>query len=216
MIGMGIRADDVRGDVFLFIDKGNKVGRFHAAKICQAAPGTKVLNVPMVGHHITTVLAGTQNLLSMLRACRSGQFTEMTAFIRSARREHAYQLINLINKAATRFPALTIRILSARAAHDRRYFQFGVNHIVNIAGRMIADSQFEEAAAYIRLFRPGILDLGSYQAVTGLLEQIVKTRSLVRTCQGSAVMYDLPPGAACTAIGPAPMPRTASALFDLM
>jgi hypothetical protein len=78
MTGMSIRTEDVSGSVFLFVDNTDHVDSFHSGKICGAYPATNIINVPMVGHHITTVLAGTQNLLEIIDACRARRSFDLT------------------------------------------------------------------------------------------------------------------------------------------
>ncbi len=105
MAAMGIRPGDVGGQIFLFVDKTHQLDRLHAEKIEKVAADLHVINFPFVGHHVTTVVAGTNNLSHLIAACRSQDISGLRQLVRDCRRWHRYRLETVVRKVLKRYPA---------------------------------------------------------------------------------------------------------------
>jgi len=118
MAQMGIRPSDVAGRVFLLADLGHALDRAHAGKIAQAVPDLRIINFPSVDHHVTTVLAGTENLIQLLEACRVDDLDGIRRIVRRSRQYHLYRFENLTQKAQRRHPSLLYRGLGRWVGTD--------------------------------------------------------------------------------------------------
>ena len=114
MVGMGISSSDVAGQLYLFADNFDHGDKFHVEKIVQAYPRTRCLNVPFVGHHITTVFAGTEKLADVLAACRGGDLQALAGIARRARRASPFYETNLLSRAPARRPKQLLQYFRGR------------------------------------------------------------------------------------------------------
>lgn len=106
MAGMGIRAQDVGGRIFLLADMGHALDRSHAGQIQRAAPDLHIVNTPSTGHHVTTVMAGTANLSHLMAACLAQDVGAIRPLVRTSRRYHRYRLETLVERMQHSHPGL--------------------------------------------------------------------------------------------------------------
>ena len=111
MKGMGIRAKDVAGEVFLFADAFHAREMFHCRTIIENYPTAHFVNVPIVGHDVTTVFAGTGNLLQLIDACRTCDIAALRRFSRLTRKNHPIRLREVLPHAMRKLPRLGINLL---------------------------------------------------------------------------------------------------------
>lgn len=111
MSGMGIRPGDISGQAYIFVDNLNRTDDFHAAMIQGADPTVKRFSMPLVGHHVISVFAGTQSLADVVAACRAGNDYELAQIAKRVRRSSAIYKQNLLKSRLGRFPVQVARNL---------------------------------------------------------------------------------------------------------
>ncbi len=194
MRGMGIRAGDVSGQVFVFVDLFDPRDALHCRMIQQNCPGLQVINVPMVGHHITAALAGTQNLRDLIAACRARQVPDLIRLSRSLRRDIRLRLRVIAAKAISRHPSLIVPILAAMPADDHRLLDIGADHLFRVADWLVAHGDKTGAVRYVQSFRKGLRDPRAYRSATVLLNAMAGQPTRIVTVHGTALVFDLEQG----------------------
>jgi hypothetical protein len=114
MRGMGVRSDDVTGRTFIFADMAFPVDHYHAQQLVGAAPTTTVVNVPATGHNVTSTLAGTSNLISVIAGCRHHDTASLRHVVRAARRHKAFRINHILRRLIERKPASALGLVTQR------------------------------------------------------------------------------------------------------
>lgn len=190
MRGMGIREHDVAGRVFLFADTHDVWDRLHCEMIRENCPGAQLINVPVAQHQVTSVFAGTANLLELIDACRDGDLTRLRRFSRRTRRRHPIWQARILRHALRRLPLLGTRLLAgvdhrALVQDDWRCLPPVLSHLAaGAAGATRAAAFYEEARALL----PGPVE---QHLVCAYLAGIAGGRVAVATAHGSWLVYDL-------------------------
>lgn len=89
---MGVRKEDVSGDMFLFVDPFDRRDMMHLLNIKENSFGATHIKVPFVGHHVTSAFAGTSNLNGIIDACISNDLVRLHKISRETRRSYPYYL----------------------------------------------------------------------------------------------------------------------------
>lgn len=98
MRGMGIKSDEIQGDVFIFVDKLNKLEMFHALQIQKRAKNVYLINVPLVGHNVTPVLSGTDSLRKIINYCMNRDVISLSKHSREKRKTSFYYIESIIKR----------------------------------------------------------------------------------------------------------------------
>jgi hypothetical protein len=116
MKGMGIKARDMKGNIFCFADRSNKTDLFHVERIAVLSKNVTIINIPTCGHHITAVLAGTENINTLIYLCRANDISRIRSYTSQIRKNNIFRKTLLVERAINRYPNVTINIL-----HKRRF-----------------------------------------------------------------------------------------------
>lgn len=190
MRGMGIRAEDTAGRIFVLSDRYDATDRWHLGRILEACPAAQTVGVPWVAHHVTTVLAGSGNLLALLAACRAQDLAAMRRVVRQVRASHVQRRLTVIEAAQKRRKPWVLSLYVAAAmdfpaivSQRKPLFLPAVLHLAR-AGRVA------EALAFCRRFsamREGVVpSLVSAAAIA----QVVGGHVVARTPHGTTLYYD--------------------------
>jgi hypothetical protein len=191
LAGMGIRNEDVAGNVFVFADLFDRGDRFHAEMICSNYPAVSLVKVPMVGHHVTSVLAGSQSLLVLIDSCLSRRKSDLIAVTRQCRRTHYLRQEVLVDRAIEKFPRLVFAALAARAAKDPKALQIGSKHLLRGAAALAVSGDRTLAADFIRTFRRAIDDPREQIFAAATLATLTGCDARVVTHHRTPLVYDL-------------------------
>jgi hypothetical protein len=118
MRGMGIQKQDIRGKVFLFVDSSDAQDMFHCGMILRMCQEASFINVPMVGHHVTAAMAGSDNLFQLIEATRSNDIAALKSVVRRTRRNFLHRRVRIITYALKKFPTMGIRLLIKYSLDD--------------------------------------------------------------------------------------------------
>lgn len=191
MRNMGIKQEDVEGRIFILVDNTDATNRWHMSKIAGACPAATVMSVPRVGHHATTVLAGSANLLQLLHACRENDTSSIRTTIRRARNGNWLRTLNVINAARLRHPDWAMRLYLGSAERAPQVVRAGKNLFTSALLHLCKEGRNAEAAAFFRKFRyvPG----GTVPTLRAcsLLAQATGGRVVVKTAHGTTLSYDM-------------------------
>lgn len=113
MKGMSIKSSDMAGKLYCFVDMQDPTDRFHIQKIAAIADKPTIVNVPMCSHHVTAVLAGTENLQSIISLCRSHSVDDLIYTIAKIRRKSILRKIIVMQRLFYKSPRTAINILYA-------------------------------------------------------------------------------------------------------
>jgi len=155
---MGIRLEDVAGEAFVVFDPAEPRDRFHARRIAATAHTVHLLSMPMVGHHVTRVLAGTERLLRLIAA---GQKRDLSAFaniIRESRKRSSQRLRRLALRASRNHSKLLALALVARADDDAEARQLGTGFFFSILPALLGRADRGDALRFGRRFHRHLKD----------------------------------------------------------
>lgn len=189
MSGMGIREQDVAGRVFILSDAFFPLDRFHCRMIAENHPTAHFINVPIVEHHVTTVVAGTANLQELLAACLAGDLVALHRISRHARRSHALWQRGWLQHTLRKLPRLGVAFLVNTDQHDflkgnRDYFPLILSHIVNMAG-------MGQATAFYERYWPLLPAPAEQHRICAYLAGFAGRRAAIATAHMSYLVYDL-------------------------
>lgn len=131
--GMGIRAEDISGRLFLFFDPNHSNDLYHAHMITQKAAEAKHVLVRSVGHLVTGTLAGTSNMEGMIRMARSNDHHGLSLLANKVRRGHHIRVRMLLNKLSTRHPYLLSRVLK----NPRNTEKLGLKEVIALKAEVV-------------------------------------------------------------------------------
>ena len=196
MHGMGIREHDVGGAMFLFADTLDVWDRLHCEMILENCPGAHLVDVPVAQHQVTSVFAGTSNLLELIAACRAGDLTELRRFSRRTRRRHPIWQDRILRHALRRLPRLGTQLLAgadhqALVRDDWRCFPPVLSHLAAGAGGAARAAAFYDGA---RALVPGPVE---QHLVCAYLAGIAGGRVGIATAHASWLIYDLSENVVC-------------------
>ncbi len=188
MNGMGIRRSDVSGDVFIFSDPFDALDMFHLRMI-MANASCHHIRTPMIGHHVTSVFAGTSNIKTIIDSCLTQDLTNLRIISRNLRKAHGIYRSNLANHAERMFPTLTIsRMASARHEippnETRRFLPQILKYIVDRFGK-------QEAVDYFRKIIPHINTNSDQQLICQYLASLINGKSTISTWRRSSLFFDI-------------------------
>lgn len=86
MRGMGVRADEVSGHIYIVADRYDPVERFHCARIAQNCPGVQFIDAPGADHQVAALFAGSGNFSALIDLARAGDLDALRALVRERRR----------------------------------------------------------------------------------------------------------------------------------
>jgi hypothetical protein len=190
MRGMGIRADDVAGEVFLFSDSHDKLEVFHHRKMIEACPGLHHIDVPMVSNHVTSVLAETDDFVSLLNACVTANLTELYRLSRDARKNHYVWRTGIIAAALQRFPKIGYQALLKYARQDVAYFHPHKSYIYEILTDISKSGGIQEAVRFYDQCR-ALLDPVEQIKACAQLTRMGAASLRIETTHDTALVYDI-------------------------
>ncbi len=114
MKGMGIRHNDVQGQVFIFVDPFETLDMFHLRRIIDKYPLAIIIKTPMIGHKITTVLAGTNKLSDLISASIDNDVNSLRVIGRNARLNSPIRKQNAFEAMKRRLPAIADKYLEKK------------------------------------------------------------------------------------------------------
>ncbi|MEN0580491.1 hypothetical protein AAIG39_15990 [Phytobacter palmae] len=108
---MGIKSEDVSGDVFILYDPHHGIDSYHFNNIKSKSEKVVGVHVPFVGHDVTTVMAGTENLRGMIESAKSLDVNNFVKIIRNARKNNSRRYEYVLKKSAVRHPYISAKII---------------------------------------------------------------------------------------------------------
>ncbi|BCI65412.1 hypothetical protein [Acetobacter aceti] len=124
MRGMGIKKEDISGDIFILYDRHHRDDRHAAETILGYTLGRSdvavgLVNVPSAGHIVYESLKGSKNLMALVETVRSSlppreRQAALARQTRAFRRQNAVNVYNRIRAGFERHPLLTWQLLASR------------------------------------------------------------------------------------------------------
>lgn len=191
MAGMGIKSEDVSGRVFVLTDLFDKIDRFHARMIRKCCSDLTIINVPLVGHRVTSVLAGTRNLLAIINACRVGDSFELIRISRHARRFYDSRIDALIKKSLDRYPHLVATFLAKPPSSDPEIRRLYVSFLFQIVYWFLEQGDKNGAIDYIIAFRGELTNPQDQVMAAIWLSKLSQVKTRILTCHNKVLVYRL-------------------------
>lgn len=187
--GMGIRAADCGGCLFVMFDKFNKTDLFHAQKIHQVS-SANLIHVLRVDHHVTPALAGTENLRNLIKYCRAKDLGAINQLVRECRRRSKIRVDKIILFAQQRFPAKFYNRVSAlfrkenSADIEFKYAMIGMKSLMESGDHTAAILNFEK-------YKHHFDSIERMHSAALFLTQSSELSVYITTFHGTVVCYDI-------------------------
>ncbi len=111
MLNMRIEKEDIFGDIYLIYDPKHRVDSFHFSKIHQLSCEVHPIAMPYVRHHVTTAIAGTKNVKTLVDAVLSKDVQLFKRIITKIKRNSIVRQDNLLRIASISHPFVTAKII---------------------------------------------------------------------------------------------------------
>jgi hypothetical protein len=190
MRNMGIKSYETEGQITLITDTFDRTDRWHLVRILEVCPSAHVVTAPWIGHHVTSVLAGSENLILLLEKCRKQDMSAMRKIVREARKEHLFRRIVLINATQKRHRSWAIEIYVATA----RIHPIIISKYKSLflpAVRLLAKTgRLDEAVDFYRRYRSSHNPMEATLIDAAAFAEAVSSSIAVRTCHKTSLYYD--------------------------
>ena len=189
MRGMGIRAEDVAGRVFLFADGFNPREMFHCRKIIEASPGAQYINVPLVSPHVTSLFADV-SLIQLLNACLTFNLNELHQISRATRKNTRIWRAGVIDAALQRWPRIGFRALLKYSRQDVDYLRPHKPYTLAILDRIMQTDGIQEAIEFYNECRHQLNPMDQLKSCAQLT-RMAGVYLMIETTHGTTLVYDL-------------------------
>ncbi|MBF8765323.1 hypothetical protein IR009_08805 [Pseudomonas putida] len=112
MSGMGIKGNEISGDVLVVYDPDHTRDAFHANMIKDVYPSTVLQKFRSSDHHVTLILSGSKNLELMLELVFAGDYEGFQCETSKIRRSHPRRAKILLSKASKKHPIFLSQVHS--------------------------------------------------------------------------------------------------------
>lgn len=188
MAGMGVRAEDIGGQIFVLRDPWLAHDEWHARRIAALDPTICLVPVYGAGHNTVKVLAGSANLDGIIAACMAGDPALMTRRCRFAGRDSQIRRYRLLRLALGRHPKLAIPQILRLLPHQL------VKHFGPHLATLIAWQLHQQGPAAARaLYNSVKFRLGTdaeRTALTARISALTGLRQVLSFGKGRVLIYD--------------------------
>ncbi len=191
MRGMGVRREDVVGEIFLFFDPHNKQDYFHSHKIAAVTPSAQLVHVPWVGHHVTLVFAGTQNLLQLIDACLASDLQKARRLSYQIRRGHRVRKAELLRQAVQKHPRIGFELLEWHARQDDGVLRFGSDLLPLLLAYFLSQGWRQRVIDGYEAFALLIGDPLKQLVLGAHLAQATGSQLGIKTAHGTLLYFDV-------------------------
>ncbi|MBD8496257.1 hypothetical protein [Pseudomonas syringae] len=113
MKDMSIKTNDISGSLFILYDPYYKEDAFHASKIKKLYPQSNMLHIRSTDHYVTGVLAGTENLNSIITSVIKNDIYALSIIVNSIRKSHPRRLKTILLRLEKRHPIFFDSLLNS-------------------------------------------------------------------------------------------------------
>ena len=196
MTGHHVRPDEVGGRIVLCFDPDDPIDRFHATRLSAIIPSSLDVHMPMVGHHVTTAVAGTANLLELIATVQDADPSRLRAAIARLRRRSPERAHNVLRKASARHPRLAARAARLPAATAPSRVGSASASQLPLLAALLRRDHHEAAADLLQEITAGPAPMEDICAASLLVatHRAARDRTrvrLIRTIHDSVVVYDM-------------------------
>jgi hypothetical protein len=186
----GTLPEQVAGDVYIFADQLDVVDKFQTELLLRIYPQAKVINVPMVEHHVTPVFAGTRNLESLIALCRAGDVKGLIRLSRAVRKDSPRRINACIQKGIDQMPRTVYKIMAARPQDDFSLVHLGGRHMARAVAYFGSISDRKAAISYIEAYRHELRDPQEIVRAGALLAHLKGRPARLLTFHNTALVFD--------------------------
>lgn len=108
--GMSIKPEDISGHVYVLYDPRHSIDSFHFSKIKYQSQNVIGICTDYIGHHVTTMISGSNNICRMVNAVQSGDVKLLNNIIFAIRKKSHFRRNNLLKESAKKHPYMTAKI----------------------------------------------------------------------------------------------------------
>jgi hypothetical protein len=188
--GHGTLPEQVAGDVYIFADQLDVVDKFQTELLLRIYPAAKVINVPMVEHHVTPVFAGTKNLEALIALCRAGDVAGLIRLSRAVRKDSPRRINACIQKGIDQMPRTVYKIMAARPQTDFTLVHIGARHLSRAVAYFGSIGDRKAAISFIEAYRHELRDPQEIVRAGALLAQLSGRAVRLLTFHGTALVFD--------------------------
>lgn len=106
--GMGVISNDISGDVVIIYDRTHKIDSYHADKLFSLSGKFHSIEMPLIGHHVTSAIAGTERLKNIINLSMERDWIALGNHIEIIRKSSSYRKSRLVDISCKRWPLSVI------------------------------------------------------------------------------------------------------------
>lgn len=185
---MAIRSNDVQGKVYIFVDPFEKRDMSHYKMIYSVYPTVNLIKTPMIGHHVTSVFAGTDNLEKLLISCQDEKIADLKSFSRKTRKDHPVRIETNRQEMKNRLPRIAVAYIISQKnnhllLHDISNWAYVINYYAERGNINSAVTLFNNSEHQPR-------SIMSRQLICAYLAHVANGRVAAATTHNSWLIYD--------------------------
>ncbi|MDR3448148.1 MAG: hypothetical protein P4M15_00070 [Alphaproteobacteria bacterium] len=188
---MGVTTHDIGGRVFIFSDKYHIVDNFHYQMLAKQSSSIEFINVPRVDHGVTTVLAGTTNLLNMISACQRDDIIQLRRITRNARIGSHFRVDKVRAFAKKRFGATYSLKIGADLTRNNAFLRRSPRNIVFVASQLADAGKIQQIAPLYDHYAKYINDPIEQLATCAQIGVLTSLDVFIKTVHDTFIFYDL-------------------------
>ena len=107
---MSIKPEDISGHIYVLYDPRHSIDSFHFSKIKYQSQNVIGICTDYIGHHVTTMISGSNNICRMVNAVQTGDVKLIKNIVFSIRKKSHFRRNNLLKESAKKHPYITAKI----------------------------------------------------------------------------------------------------------
>lgn len=111
MSNMGIKPENISGQLFILYDPAHRIDTFHAEKILDQSPTASMIPVHYSNHHVTTILAETSQLGEFIDLARNRHFKKLKKVVCKQRKHSPIRTKIIYTRALSKHPKIVANLL---------------------------------------------------------------------------------------------------------
>lgn len=187
MADMSIKSGDVSGDIYVIYDPKHKVDNFHFSKIRQNSHKIYAVKMPFIRHHVTTVIAGTNNIRMMVEAVLDRDSLLLNRIVTKIRRASALRKDNVLRTGSQRHPVITAKAIISSQLNT----EGAIDAMSSIVNTLLITKQFGVLRSLVGHMKEIHSGSSEFEKMYSSLNKLIKNdvRS-IKSFHGDRLMYD--------------------------
>jgi len=197
MAGMGIKKEDISGKVFIFYDPTHEEDTYHGSHIIKNYTDCHHISMRSVGHHVTRVLAGTENLNLLIKNAITSNYENLKSQASRLRRSSVQRKKAVLFSSIQKHPFILQKIITQQPSA----YNLNESDIKNLHSRLLEEfvsleSHQESLLCIEQLKKLELCEnrLKLLESTETLIRRKAEIKSVIVNTHGKMLAYDMTTG----------------------